>query len=192
MSPGQSSAQSIWANHTGDRAFLFFDTRARTVGDLVTVIISQQTDVDTRENRSLDKESESAGSFGFNFETGGGLGTQAANAAFDMATDAERNFDGRSNYRSAQEFNDRVAATVCSVLPNGNLVLSARREVFIAGESRTLILSGTIRPIDLRPDNSVLSSDIADFILTYEGDGPSQAFTRQNWLARRINRLWPF
>ena len=185
-------AQSIWARHTGDRAFLFFDTRARSVGDIVTVVVAQATNVDSREDRVMDKETGATGLLGFNFQTGGGLGTQSADATIDGIASSSREFDGRSNYRSEQDFTDRIAATVIEVLPNGNLVLAGRRDVIVAGEAKTLILSGVIRPIDLNTDNSVNSRFIADFSLSYEGGGPSQAFTRQGWLGRKLNHYWPF
>lgn len=185
-------AESIWARRSDDHALLFYDTRARRVGDIVTILITQQTDVDSRENRGMAKQSQAGSTFDFDAETGGGLGTQAANAAFDFGTSSNREFDGRSNYRSAQDFSDRVSVTVVDVLPNGNLVLAGVRDVQVAGEARTLTVSGVIRPIDLSPDNTVNSRFIADFRLSYEGVGAGQSFTRQGWLGRKVNRLWPF
>ncbi|MEW4490310.1 flagellar basal body L-ring protein FlgH [Thalassoglobus sp. JC818] len=188
----EACAQSIWMRRTDDHAYLFYDTRARNVGDLVTVLVSQETDLDSREDRRMNKETESSGFFGFDFKTGGGLGANAADAAMDFQVSSEREFDGQSDYRNSQELTDRMTATVTSVFPNGNMVISGRRETMIAGESRFVTLSGIIRPIDLRPDNSIHSQFIADFQLVYDGDGASQSFTRQGWFARKVNHLWPF
>lgn len=187
-----ANAESIWSKRTPESSLLFFDTRARNIGDLVTVIVSQETDVDSSENRNLNKETQIGTTFDIDSESGGGFGAQAANAAFDFGKTSNREFDGGSNYRTAQDFTDRVTATVIDVMPNGNLVLSGRRDVQVAGDVRSLVLSGVIRPIDLTPENSVNSRFIADFRLTYEGAGPSQAFSNQGWLGRRVNRFWPF
>ncbi|TWT43017.1 Flagellar L-ring protein precursor [Thalassoglobus neptunius] len=189
---GDAYAQSIWMRRTDEHAYLFYDTRARNVGDLVTVLISQETDLDSREDRRMNKETESSGFFGFDFKTGGGLGANAADAAMDFKVTSERDFDGQSDYRNSQELTDRMTATVTSVFPNGNMVISGQRETMIAGESRFVTLSGVIRPIDLRPDNSIHSQFIADFQLVCDGDGASQSFTRQGWFARKVNHLWPF
>lgn len=188
----ESSAESIWARRRPENSLLFFDTRARNIGDVVTVLVSQATDVDSRENRNLNKATQIGTTLDVDAESGGGFGAQAANAAFDFGTTSNREFDGGSNYRSAQDFTDRVAATVIDVMPNGNLVLSGRRDVQVAGEVRSLLISGVIRPIDLTTENSVDSRFIADFQLTYEGAGPSQSFSNQGWLGRRVNRIWPF
>lgn len=187
-----STAESIWARRNPENSLLFFDTRARLPGDLVTIIISQQTDVDSREDRNMNKSSNAATTMDVDAATGGDFGTSAATAAFDFGLTSNRDFDGESNYRTAQDFTDRVTVRVTNVLPNGNLVLAGRRDVQIAGEMKSLIVSGVIRPIDLTPQNSVDSRFIADFHLTYEGAGPSQSFTRQGWLGRMGNRWWPF
>ncbi len=185
-------AESIWARRSDENSLLFFDTRARRVGDLVTVLVSQSTDVDSREDRAMKKSTQAGTKFDFDAETGGGLGTKAANAAFDLNSTSNREFDGGSNYRSEQGFTDRITATVTQVLPNGNLVISGQRNVQVAGEMRALTLSGVIRSIDLSPQNTVNSRFISDFHLTYEGAGPTQSFTRQGWLGRSVNKLWPF
>lgn len=184
--------ESIWAKRSQENSLLFFDTRARHMGDLVTVVISQATDVDSREKRGMNKSTQAGSTFDVDAESGGGFGGQAANAAFDFGLTSNREFDGGSNYRSAQGFTDRVTATVTQVLPNGNLVIAGQRDVQVAGEARSLILTGVIRPIDLSPQNSVNSLFIADFKLAYEAAGESQAFSRQGWLGRGVNRLWPF
>lgn len=184
--------ESIWQRRSPENSLLFYDTRARYPGDLVTVVVSQQTDVDSIENRGLNKSTQAGNTLDIDFESGGAFGVKAANAAFDFGATSGREFDGSSNYRSAQGFTDRVTATVTQVMPNGNLVISGQRDVQVGGEMRTLILSGVIRPIDLSPQNMVHSRYIADFRLTYEGAGPSQAFTRQGWLGRAANRIWPF
>lgn len=183
---------SIWANHVEERAFLFQDTRARHVGDLVTVIIAQATDVDSRENHRMNKSSSTGTDFDLEAETGGKLGSRAANAAFDFGSSSGREFGGGTDYTSEQGFTDRMSATIVDVTPAGNFMIEGHRHVVIEGERRTLCLTGVIRPIDLSPQNSVQSRYIADFQLFYKGTGPGKAFSRQGWFSRGINRIWPF
>ncbi len=185
-------SESIWSKRTEGHSLLFFDTRARSVGDLVTIVISQQTDVDNSEDRAMNKSTKTGTVVDLDTEAGGGFGTQGANAALDFGSTSNREFDGGSNYRSEQGFTDRVTATVIEVLPNGNLVLAGQRNVQVAGDVRSLVISGTIRSIDLTPQNTVNSRFISDFQMTYEGAGPEQAFARQGWLGRRVNHWWPF
>ena len=71
-------------------------------------------------------------------------------------------------------------------------VLSGKRQLMIAGEERTLSVSGTVRPIDIGPDNRVSSRYIFDPNIYYDGEGASRKFTRQGWVSRAVNKVWPF
>lgn len=185
-------ADSLWQRRDPQRAYLFYDSRARHVGDLLTVIISESSEVQNTENNSLDKANSSSANADFAAASGGGLGAQASNASLDIANAAKRAFSGKASYRDSREYTDHITVTVVDVLPNGNMVISGRRCLTIAGEKRTLVMSGVVRPIDLGPDNKINSRYIADLRTVYEGDGASRRFVRQGWFSRAANKVWPF
>lgn len=185
-------ADSLWKKRDPQRAYLFYDSRARNVGDLLTLIISESSEVENSENRSMDKNSSNGASADYAASSTGGLATQAATASLDFASSAKRAFSGKANYRDSREYTDHITVTVVDVLPNGNLVISGRRCLSIAGEQRTLVVSGVVRPIDLGPDNKISSRYVADMKTVYEGEGTSKRFTRQGWLGRAANKVWPF
>lgn len=187
-----ASAESLWKKRTSGHAFLFVDSKARKAGDLLTVIVSQDTDVNSEEDRGMGKSSEATATSSLTSEAGGGFGTQAANAALDFSNRSGRKFDGNSSFRSNQAFTDRMTVTVMDVLPNGNLIVSGKRRVRVAGDETTLLLTGVVRAIDIGPDNTVSSRSISELRLLYEPAGPNQRFTRQGWLGRISNRIWPF
>ena len=122
----------------------------------------------------------------------GGLAEQASNAALDLRNSAGRKFNGKSSYKDSRGFTDQITVSVVDVLPNGNMLLAGRRTLTIAGEARTLVVSGMIRSIDLGPDNRVNSRYVADLRTVYEGDGPSRRFVRQGWFSKAANKVWPF
>jgi flagellar L-ring protein precursor FlgH len=183
---------SLWKKRDPQRAYLFYDSRARNVGDLLTLIISESSEVENSENRSMDKNSSNGVSGDYAAGSSGGLATQAASASLDFASSAKRAFAGKANYRDSREYTDHITVTVVDVLPNGNMVISGRRCLSIAGEQRTLVVSGVVRPIDLGPDNKISSRYVADLKTVYEGEGTSKKFTRQGWLSRAANKVWPF
>jgi len=185
-------ADSLWKKRDPQRAYLFYDSRARYVGDLLTLIISEASEVDNSENRSLNKDSSNGLSGDYAGSSSGGFAAQAASASLDFASSAKRAFSGKANYRDSREYTDQITVTVVDVLPNGNLVISGRRNLSIAGEERTLVISGVVRPIDLGPDNLISSRYVADLKTVYEGEGTSKRFVRQGWLSRAANRVWPF
>lgn len=191
-SAGPAGAESLWQRRDPNRAFLFFDTQARHKGDILTVIINETTDVQNNEDRGLSKETSTSKSSDVDSSASGDFPGLEGTAAFDFNSDSERSFDGEASFTSEREFTTRVAATVIDVLPNGNLVIQGEKTVTVTGDKRILKISGTVRPYDISPDNTITSRDIAQFRITYDGTGQEQAFVRQGILGRVLNKLWPF
>ncbi len=183
-----ADAQSIWKHRRPGQVNLIGDTAARRVGDLLTILVSESTDVDNTDQRSLDKQSSDQFRFSFNStgNEGGSTGTYTASNSSD------RDFDGNSQFTVEREFTDRITAHVVDVLPNGHLVIAGRRRQVVAGEVRTLLVSGTVREADITPNNTVESQFVGNFKVCYEGDGPETHFSNQGWGSRIINRLWPW
>ena len=55
-----------------------------------------------------------------------------------------------------------------------------------------LRLSGIVRPSDIRADNSVLSTQVADAQITYGGTGVLADANDQGWLSKFFMKIWPF
>ncbi len=187
------SADSHWDHRRPGRAYLFRDSKARCLGDFVTVVIAEETAVTNRENRQLDHQAEESGGVSFSGETDGGFGEQGANASVDVGGNSDRSLSGTATYRSDRQFEDRMTVVITEVLPNGNFVVKGRSDtVMIDGEHRSVTISGAIRPIDIGPDNSISSQYITDMQLLYEGEGPETQQLQQGWLSRGLNWLNPF
>jgi flagellar L-ring protein precursor FlgH len=184
----QVSAQSLWERRVPSMVDLVGDTAARHVGDLVTIIVRENTDVENRDQRQMAKAADA--SLNLDFSATGDLGSGAG--AFDFQKDSERAFRGQSQYRVEQEFLDQITVPIIDILPNGNLVIGGRRERLIAGEKRTLVISGVVRAIDISPSNTVRSQHVAHFKVCYEGDGPESSYSNQGFVGRLFNRVWPF
>ncbi len=189
---GTLSAEDLWDCQSPDHTFLFVDSQARRAGDLVTLLINEDTDVDQRDDRALSKTAGSGGAFDVTGQAGGAFGSQAADAAVDFSNSTSRNFDGSASFRSARQFSDRITLTVTDVLPNGNFIVSGQRQIHVGRDDRNLNVSGIIRPIDIGADNTVHSRFVSELRVTYDGEGPDDRFTNQGWLSRTANRVWPF
>lgn len=189
---GSLRGDSLWQKRNPQRAYLCQDSRARNVGDLVTIVVTESSEVDNSEDKSMSKSSGNSISTDFEASSGGGLATQASNAALDLSNSAGRQFGGKASYRDSRGFTDQITVSVVDVLPNGNMLLAGRRTLTIAGEQRDLVISGMVRAIDLGPDNKVNSRYVADLRTVYEGDGPSRHFVRQGWFSKAANKVWPF
>jgi len=185
-------AQSLWRHADPSMVFLFSDTSARRVGDLLTVIVRENTDVDNKDQRALQKNSDANVAFDVQANSSSDSAASAGSAAFDTQLASDRLFGGSSTYSVEQEFSDRITVSVLDVLPNGNLVIGGKRHRHLAGEARVLVISGIVRTIDIRADNTVESQFIGNFNVDYEGHGPESHFSNQGWLGRTANKIWPF
>lgn len=144
---------------------LFSDVKAFKEGDAIMVLIIEDTKADnsasTMEDRSTDL------SFGFDLSTGSASG--AAN--IDVGIGSGNDFRARGKNSRSERIRSRLSAKVESVEDNGNLKIKGERTTKINGETQKIIISGIVRVVDIRPDNSVLSYNIMDLTLTIEGEG---------------------
>lgn len=185
-------ADSIWERRDQRVANLMMDNRARRTGDLLTVVVREVTGASTSEERKLDKSSSEAGKFNFaGKSSSNGAGREAA-AEFNANQSSDRAFNGKSEYENDRRFLDQMTVTVVDVLPNGNLVIEGYRKRAVSNETRTLRISGIVRPNDIDVKNSVESRLIANFNVAYEGSGVESKFTNQGWLGRVGNKIWPW
>ncbi|MGB6044801.1 MAG: flagellar basal body L-ring protein FlgH [Pirellulales bacterium] len=185
-------AQSLWHRRTESKVFLFRDTQARQIGDLVTIVVKENTDVDHKDERALEKQTESSGQFNYAGASAGDNSSNSSSASLDISNQTERKFDGSSELTVEREFSDRITVSVLDVLPNGNLVVGGKRRQLVAGEARTLIISGIVLQIDINPDNTIQSQFVGNFAIDYKGQGPESAFANQGWFNRALNAVWPF
>ena len=100
------------------------------------------------------------------------------------------NSNGRVNEK--EEVTYRIAATVVDVLPNGNLVLEAQKEIQTNREIWQYTLTGTIRSQDINRDNTALSENIANLQIRKSQSGKVYDSTKRPWGTRLYDMLFPF
>ena len=164
-------------------ASLFTDKRAFRVGDVVTILLEEYTTGSNQAatNSDFDNRYEIKNSAGgkLDFIPGMNLKTEI--------TGDNQNTGGTSRTGT---LTGKIAASVLEILPNGNLRLEGRREVEINGERQVTILTGIVRPTDIRADNSVFSYMIADATITFRGKGDVDQASRPGILARLFGWLF--
>jgi flagellar L-ring protein precursor FlgH len=196
LHPVQSaSAQSssLWQRRDPQLANFVTDVKAVRPGDLLFVTIDEQSDVQNRDQRVMRKQSSSSTDASTTYDVNGDLGSGAGSLEFNGATAGNRQFNGNTQFRSEREFADRFAVTVVDTLPNGNLLISGTRNVSLETDNRTLILTGMVRAVDVKSDNTISSRMVSNLVIRYESDpGPEHTFINQGWLGRKLNRWLPF
>ncbi|HAS51981.1 MAG TPA: flagellar basal body L-ring protein, partial [Gammaproteobacteria bacterium] len=85
------------------------------------------------------------------------------------------------------------SAVVVGVYPNGNLAIRGEKMLTLNQGEEMVQISGVIRPEDIKADNSILSSQVADAKITYAGNGSLADANTIGWLGRFfLSPLFPF
>ncbi|HLE86167.1 MAG TPA: flagellar basal body L-ring protein FlgH [Candidatus Brocadiaceae bacterium] len=183
-------ADSIWKRRITLNTNLFSDNRARGIGDIVTVKISESTEITGTE----DSSAESSNSHSIELDTSKFLSTVKDISGYlpNIKTDTSHNFSGKGDYESNRNINLELTAVVTEMLANGNLIIEGNRDVNVNGEKYTIKLSGIVRPIDISIDNEVQSTSIANANIILEGKGFLTRAGKRGWWNRIREVVWPF
>ena len=183
-------ADSIWKKRITLNTNLFSDNRARGIGDIVTVKISESTEITGTEDSSAD----SSNSHSINLDTSNFLTRVKDISGYlpNITADTSHDFSGKGDYESNRNINLELTAVVTEILANGNLIIEGNRDVNINSEKYNIKLSGIIRPIDINIDNEVQSSSIANASITLEGKGFLTRAGKRGWWNRIREVVWPF
>lgn len=174
---------------------LFQDLRAYQVGDLVTVNIVETAKAskkaDTKSARQSSIDAGITNLLGIESQIG-----KLAPSAFDNSsmfkTSMKNSFDGSGSTSRDESMTASITARVMRVMPNGNLYIKGTRQVKVNNETQFITLAGLIRREDISPDNTILSSYIADASIEYTGAGTVSDKQRAGWLGRAVDFIWPF
>lgn len=177
----QPPTGSIWVDH-GPLSDLSSDYKARNVNDLVTIHILEQTQAvgsgSLQQKRDFSTKSGISGLFG---NVGATSGLQNL-----LAAQSGNSLDGTASTASTSQLSTSLTGRVVSVLPNGFLVVEAVRTIAMNNEQQTFIVRGVIRPGDIAPDNSVLSTQVGDMEIQMMGKGVISDGTRPPSILTRI------
>ncbi|MCA1944534.1 MAG: flagellar basal body L-ring protein FlgH [Desulfovibrio sp.] len=187
----------------GDAQYLFSDNRARRIGDIVLVHITEsstsklEAKTDTSKDSSKDLSVENAFGattvgigklLGFDpLKLNGATGTTPLVKYGDSSS-----FKGEGTTERKADVSATVAARVTKILPGGLMQVEGAREVRINDESQIMVVRGLVRPRDISSDNSVLSTHLADARIEYYGKGVLADKQKAGWLTRLLDNAWPF
>ncbi|WP_297056995.1 flagellar basal body L-ring protein FlgH [Thermosulfurimonas sp.] len=180
---------------TGSGGSVFEDHRARRVGDLVTIKIvetyqsSQQ--VSNKGSRSSGLKAGVAKLLGFEKYLEEHNPRFSSSQMFDSSY--QYNLNAQSQQSRQTDIRATITARVIKVLPNGNLVVQAKRVVKQDADLEYIVLTGIVRPQDIDTDNTVLSTQLSDVTLEYSGRGPNKEIIRgPGWVAQLLHLIWLF
>ncbi len=181
-----SQAGSVWAKRDKNMKALYADDTARRIGDILTIIVTEDSKVDNKAKRDLKKQVDKSNTFN------GDVGGFADLGEFGLSANSSNELKSKADYKDERSFEDQITVTVVDIQPNGNLVIIGTRNRNIGGDMQVVEVSGIVRPSDIAFDNTVQSEQVADFRIVSRNAGISEPYTRPGWLGRIFDIIWPF
>ena len=155
------------------------------------MILKEKTQANKSASTSTSKDSElelpAPTLFGRNITLG-------AYPFFNNSLDSANSFDGERRQQPEQQPDrrhrgdrGRRLSRTATCMVRGEKVLTLNQG------SEVIRISGLVRAVDVTPENTVLSTQIADAQITYSGTGAVAESNQQGWLGRFFNSaFWPF
>lgn len=164
---------------------LFQDRRAYRVGDILTIVLNEQTQSSKKADTSLDKKS----GIGIAAPV---FGNKTLNDA-SASVDANRNFAGGASASQQNSLTGYITVTVAKVMANGVLAVRGEKWIKLNQGDEFLRLRGLVRVDDIDDQNRISSQRVANAQIAYAGRGSLAESNQPGWLTRFFQSpLFPF
>lgn len=154
---GTAQAQSLYDEATYSP--LAGDRRSFKVGDLITVLVAEQSSAVSSADTDADRRAS--------VQAQATLPHKNSQAGVGVSSE----FDGGGRTQRSGRVLAQLTVRVKSIEPGGELVVEGDQQLTINDEVQTITLQGRLRAIDVAENNTVLSSRLADARIVYNGDG---------------------
>jgi len=179
-----STPGSLWQDG-GQLANVTSDYKARAVGDLITILIVQDT---TAENSgSVTSNRTYSASAGIQ-ALAGGTSTAAVSNLFSPQSSSS--LSGKGQATSKLTLRTTLAGRIIAVLPGGTYAVEAQRDLAMNNERQTAVVRGLARAGDIAPDNSIASTQLAELEIEIKGRGVISDGTRPPHPVLRLLWRW--
>jgi len=166
---------------------LFGGVQARSVGDLISIIMDESLKVTNAVTYNSAKKTTTTDNFSKFFNTV--LGRQLIN-------DNLGNFGGTNDVKNSANaantitFGDKIAVQVVQQMPNGNLVVQGKKTLVNANERTELIVTGVVDPRWITAGGEVYSKYVANLQFGVSGSGSVSRSNNDGIINRFIKYLF--
>lgn len=162
---------------------MFEDRRARHIGDLLTVNISERTSAG-KTGASTGSKSGSAG-----FTVPGPL---QGRIGAGVAIEGENEYADADTQSASNNFTGTIGVSVTEVLANGNLIVAGEKQIAMNKGVEYIRFSGMVAPDTIQPGNIVASTVIADARVEYRTNSRVDRAEMSNMFSRFFQSMLPF
>ncbi len=191
--PPHPSNGSIY--QAGYSAALFEDLRARRVGDILTVVLTEETKASKSASTAITKDNatevDNPTLFGKSLSLDGLSGGELA--SLEQRLKSSKEFSGTGKSDQSNKLNGTIQVIVVEELPNRYLRIAGEKTLTINQGDEKVRLTGIVRPQDILMDNTIASTRIANARISYSGSGVLADSNDMGWLSKFFNSKWfPF
>ena len=187
--PAVSAADSLWPANRANERGMIADRKASSTGDILTIVVSESVAAQNSQSTKSNRDSSISDAVTSFLYPSTGL---HKGALPNISFGGKATYDGGGDISNNQSLVSRAAVLVTDVLPNGNLVIEGARVVTFSGETQYVVLHGLVRPTDITPANTILSSNIADARVEFYSEGQLTDAQKRGWLSKLYQKLRPF
>lgn len=176
--------QAGWSNG------LYSDTKARRVGDIITVVLEENTQASKTAKTETKKETDASLSplVGLN-----GVAPTIGGNTLQLGIESDGNFKGDAKSDQSNSLTGQITVHVLRVLPNGNLIIRGEKWLTLNTGQEFIRLTGIVRAEDISADNTVESTRVANARISYSGKGSLAETQEAGWLSKFfLSSMWPF
>lgn len=166
-------------------AALHEGTRARRVGDPLTIVLVERTSA----SKSAGSQLDSGGGFSLTPPSTGALSLFKES---DASVSGKRNFKGAGTADQSNALSGEITVTVAAVYPNGTMLVQGQKRVTLNRGDEFIQIKGVVRATDIDANNRIASTRVADARIAYTGKGDVARASRQGWLGRFFSVISPF
>lgn len=214
-------AASLWVKAGNVEQSMFADSRARNIGDILTVTVSEFVNSEATTKIVTQRSGEVGAGVGLalnNFlnqffraapallgvakgssTTTGNVTTVPVGGAVGSIDIPTVDLAGKASYTGGENsltdtigITGTTSVTVVDVLPNGNLVIEGGKVVRTSKQDIYAYMRGIVRPVDISATNTIPSSKIADAQVEFIPAGELSDAQKKGWLIRGWDKVRPF
>lgn len=160
--------------------------RASQVGDIITIQLVESTQASKSNAANTGRD----GSVGLTPPTTGLLSKLIKPS--DVGASGTQTFKGSGAASQSNSLNGQITVTVAQVYPNGTMLVRGQKALTLNRGDEFIQIAGLVRQADIGPDNTILSTRVADAKITYTGKGEIARASRQGWFQRFFSMISPF
>ena len=167
----------------------FENRKARLVGDIVTIAITEKVTASQKQSSSVNRSNEmnsSVSAIPFMKPGASILGKLGA------GMESDNKFSGAGGTESANAFTGSITTTVIDVLPNGHLIVAGEKQIGVNDNVDVLRFTGTVDPYMLQPNSVIPSTQVANVRVESRSRGQQGSAQSIGWLSSFFLNFMPF